>query len=80
MAYLVERSLIGIKNVALTNVVQTLQFFCFCTSRVVRKKFRSKIFSAFDHPKTQEHVAMCNRMFDKCCMLCLKSRAGLTWA
>ena len=72
MLYVVEGSLIGIKNVASTNVVQ--QYISFVS--VVR----GKMFSAFDHAKTQQYATMRNRMSDKCCILSAKSRARLTEA
>ena len=35
---------------------------------------------AFDHAETQQHVTICNRMSNKCCMLYSESRARLTRA
>ena len=63
------------KKCCIDKCCPTIHFFCFCSSRLVWNKCRGKMFSAFDHAKTQQYATICNRMSDRCCMLYSKSRA-----
>ena len=58
MLYAVEGSLIRIKKCCIDKCCATIHFL-FCSSRLVWNNFRGKMFSAFDHAKTQQCATEC---------------------